>query len=63
MPIGKIIGIGEPHQPFENVLFLADGISFFGHQFGVEIRKMLQGIHVSIELVIQATFQFPALSR
>ena len=46
VPIGEIIGIGKPHQAFENVLFLADGNPLLGDEFGFHVGEILERIHV-----------------
>src|SRR5690606_11206293 len=62
MPIRRIVLIGKPKGLLEYVRFLAKGQPFLGHQFAVLWGKVLKGLQVHVQFVVQAAFELPALS-
>ena len=52
----------EPHQLSENICFLQLGRTLLCQQRLVYLWNILDGLHVGVQLVVEATFQSPTLS-
>ena len=60
--IAFVVGIGIPHDAFEDVVFLVYGIAAFEFQDDVGVREALQGFHIGFVFEVEAAFQFATLA-
>src|SRR5690606_28580332 len=57
------LAVSEPHDLSENICLLQRRSALFGKKRSLYCRDVLQRLHVSLKLVVETTFQSPALAR